>query len=415
MFKPFSLLIAIVGLYLLFPVLGFGIFPEHFDFSDSLENFAILGAYIFIMLLSALAAKQVESIGHTHQSGASRNRMLEKWSSRSVESRALIFVAILSGISLTGMLIVITISGMFSPEFSPHELRMNIASSGNLVLTIIYNLTSLLILVTTNLTLLSIKKANKKTYFMCVLLINFLLIIATGQRSMIMLAICSYLLLQEFSNKRRLGIRALLTLLFGLAFVIFLGVVRQGDEFSYASVIWQASVRFDLFFPQFFNFLDVYRGLRDIGYGYFHFTFPLQIIPSSVFHSKPETFLHFINRDLMNIPEGTGNDFTAFAEFIYNYGIVLGLFFFSIFCFFMSFIIHRMYRLARNNPIYFALYFPIFLVYLSLVLLTGISNQAHIFAVAGLLLAVVPCKLFVSYTKFNKGNPAKLPPTVCKL
>lgn len=402
MLTPFNFLIAIVSLYLVFPILGFGIFPEYFDFSKNIENLSILCAYLFIMLLSAFAAKKIESKGYAQRSGAPRNPMLEKWHSRDVESRALIFVCIVSGISLVGMLLVIVNSGMLSVEFSPHEMRMNIASSDNLALIIIYNLTSMFILVSTNLTILSLKKAAKKGCFRCVLLFNFLLIIATGQRSMIILAICSYLLLEEFSEKRNLSIRTLLTLAFGLAIVILLGVVRQGDEFNYASVIWQASVRFDLFFPQFFNFLDVYRGLDEIGYGYFHFTYPLQIIPSSVFHSKPETFLHFINRDLMSIPYGTGNDFTAFAEFIYNYGVVLGLFFYLIFCFFMSFIMHRIYRLARANPLYYALYFPIFMVYLSLVLLTGISNQAHILAVAGLFPGVLLCILFVSYTKFNK-------------
>jgi oligosaccharide repeat unit polymerase len=402
MFKPFNLLIVIVFLYLFFPTLGFGIFPEYFDLSISYENFVVLGVYIIFMLLSALTAMKIENIGHYCERDVLKNRMLENWQSRGSEQRAKLFLGIFAGICLSGLLLVMSLSGMLNSDYSPHELRMKIASGGNILSTIVYNLTSLLILISANLIIISLKKSNKKFFFRCLLIVNFALIVATGQRSMIMLAICSYLLLDGYFAKGRISFKVFFILGVGLAFVIFLGMARQGDEYSFESMIWQISVRFDLFYLQFFNFLEVYRNLDNIDYGYFHLTYPLQIIPSSIFQSKPETFLHFINRDLMNIPEGTGNDFTSFAEFIYNYGVVLGLFFYSIFVFFASFVIHRIYRRARTNPIYFAIYIPSFLVYLSLVLLTGISNQAHIFAVASLFIAVIPCVLFVSYTGFNR-------------
>lgn len=409
MFKPFNLLVLMVGLYLLFPALGFGLFPEYFNFSESTENFVILGCYISAMLISTLAAKKAEGVGH-HQRAISNNQMHEMWISRNSERRAFVFVSLAGVLSLIGLLFVIVQSGTLGDEFSPHALRMSIASSGDLGLIVGYNLICLLIIVSTNLTIVSLAKAERKSSFGSVLALFFLLIIATGQRSLIMLALCSYLFLQSTIETKRRGLKKLFILTGGLCFVILLGVVRQGDDFGYESLIWQASVRFDMFFPQFFNFLDVFRSQDHIDYGYYHLTYPLQIIPSSLMQDKPVTFLQFINRDLMKIAEETGNDFSAFAEFIYNYGIVIGLFFYSAYCFVASFFICRIYRRANESPVYFALYFPCFLVYLSLVLLTGLSNQAHIFSVAGLLLAIYPCRLFVKYTESQKKGCSKKRP-----
>lgn len=399
MFNPFNLLAGITFVYLLLPTLGFGLFPEYFEFSSNFENFIILFCFISIMLATAWLGKKIEAATN-HQQRVISNRTLQgKWMLLGEERRAFGFVALATILSLASLLTAVAYSGMLGGDFTPHEFRMGVASSGDLGLVIAYNTASLLILVSFNLTIISLIKSNKMMKFLIIGLILFSLIIATGQRSMIVLALCSYLLAKAKIKNEKTSVKTVLVLAIGVGLVLVLGMARQGGEFNYVAFIWQASVRFDLFYPQFFNFLDVYRGLNDIGYGYYHFTYPLQLIPSSLMQSKPVTFLHFINRDLMNIADETGNDFTAFSEFIYNYGVALGLLFYSMYCFIASFVVQRIYRRAGENPIFFVIYFPGFLVYLSLVLLTGLSNQAHIFSIAGIFVTILPSKLFMQYVK----------------
>lgn len=407
MFGPFNFLVLLVGAYLLLPVLGFGLFPEYFDFSSAIENFLILGAYIAVMLIAARTAMALEALGQKSTSAVSFSPLQEKWASRGSERRAFwILLTTTSIVTLAWMLIIFS-ADMLNNEFSPHAFRMGVATSGDLVLILTYNAFSLCTLIMTNLTLLSLEKARRKWLFVFILTIQISLVVITGQRSMIMLVLFSYLFLKSVGKNRLSAFKTTGVLLLGLAVTILLGVFRQGDDLNILAFIWQLSVRFDLFYPQFFNFLETYRNLSDIGYGYFHLTFPLQIIPSALLQEKPQTFLQFINRDLMNIAEGTGNDFTAFAEFIYEYGIVVGWLFYAVHCFLMTLIMQRIYRRARYQPLYFVLYFPCLLVYISLILLTGISNQAHLFSVAGIVAMILPCRLFMSYTK--KRISARVP------
>lgn len=399
MFNPFNLLAWITSVYLLLPTLGFGLFPEYFEYSSSFENFIILFTFISIMLTAAWLGKKIETVTNRRQRVISNRVMQGKWMLLGEERRAFRFVALAAILSLISLLMAVAYSGMLDGDFTPHGFRMGIASSGDLGLVIAYNTVSLLMLASFNLAIISFLKSNRAVKFLILILILFSLIIAVGQRSMIVLALCSYLLAKAKIENGKTSVKTILVLAVGTGLVLVLGMARQGGEFNYEAFIWQASVRFDLFYPQFFNFLDVYRHLSDIGYGYYHFTYLLQLIPSSLMQSKPVTFLHFINRDLMNIPDETGNDFTAFSEFVYNYGIALGLFFYSIYCFVASFVVQRIYRRAGENPIFFVIYFPCFLIYLSLVLLTGLSNQAHVFSVAGIFVAIFPSKLFVQYVE----------------
>lgn len=406
MFRPFRILSFLLCIYLSVPALGFGLFPDYFDFDANQENFLVLGLYSAVLLGASFAGSALEQSGRPGDAVISRRSPLHQpWPSRSSERRALSLLLWSALVILALGLIIVISSSLLNSEFSPHLFRLSVASSGNLLLILSYNAFALLTLIATNLALMSLRKARKRMPFASILAMLLFMVWATGQRSMIMLVLLSYLFLISHDPRRKFSkLKAALAIIMGLVITIALGVVRQGDSFSIPSLVWQLSARFDLFYPQFFNFLSVYNGLPDIGYGYHHFTFPLQVVPSSFLEDKPLTFLHFVNRDLMGIPDSTGNDFSAYAEFIYSYGVIFGALLFAIHCFVAAFLVQRVYRNALQNPTYFALYFPCILVYVTLVLLTGISNQQHFFAAAGILSGAWFCRGFIRYAMRPLGR-----------
>jgi len=404
MLNPLNFILTVLMVYLFMPIIGFGVFYDQFAFEVTHDRILILFLYISMMLAAVLAGLKINSKGVNKKSKFFSQCELNKWRNKRRTLRAQIFLCALTLLVAASLIVVIYLSSNLNTEFTPHKFRMSIRSSGSLILTIAYFTLSMIALGLASLTIFSMLSSSNKFFYSILFIIQLLLIVATGWRGLIIMTLLSFIFLASLNPNRFSKFKLASVFLLAIIIVFTLGVFRSGNELNIRAFLWEVSVRFDMFFPQFFNFLEVYSQLPSIGFGFHHFTFPLQIIPSAIWDGKPDTFLYYINYELMNIHYATGNDFSAYAEFIYQYGVALGLVFYGIFCLLASILISRAYALAKRKISFFVIYIPLLFVFLQTIFLTGISNQALIFSLIAIGILYMISRAFVSFLNLQASE-----------
>lgn len=401
MFQPKNIIYILVFLYSTLPMIGFGIFPDYFYFEASAESSTTLATYITILITcTSLGALTYRKLNIKKRSKPAEAGLLKLGTLQS-HKKTKIFIGLATAVTCTSFLLLTSYTGILNTDFTPHELRMAASRHSNGLIVILYNALTSFCLILFNINLIAIQRAKSKAIFYFFAASLILTMIASGTRSVLLFSAFSYLFILSIHKKISIS-KLIFTIILFLTLVFTLGALRSGNEFNSAAFAWELSARFDMFFPQFFNFLEKYENLPDIGWGYYHLTYPAQIIPSTILEEKPATFLHYINREMMHTAENTGNDYSSFAEFIYNYGTIAGAIVYSLYCFLSSFIIEHVYQESKTNAIYFPIYPIALLTYISMVLLTGLSNQAHLISIPLIIAGILLSKLFINYTKKSK-------------
>jgi hypothetical protein len=387
--EPRRIISFLVLLYLFAPLLGSYFFPDYFNFSYDLLSYLILCVFILCALVAGKLSKKIKlrlnnSLNFNHLNPHPHN----------LPAKSIFYLNLLL------CLIFFYFSSKIRESFSlsnldPFNHRIFLKENKDFLIIICSNLFTSLALSSSCLAILFYKNFKNKK-FIAIWTIFFGLIYLSGYRS--------YLLLSFIPWMTYLNLNQLNKILFFIFFstiiflILLLGIIRQGSDISILNLIWQFTARFDMFFPQFLNFLDRYldQSIYPV-FNSYQILFPIQIFPSSFFNfldiEKPVTFLEFVNREFMSVPDSVGMDFSAFAEFIFNNGIILGFIFYFFYAFFLAIVVNKFYEKINFSTFHFLVYPQVLLLYISMLWFSGISSQANIFLFSGIIFNIFYYKL----------------------